>query len=176
MRRPSGFFSRETEKKQQFITPTWAEVRKVLFIAVADLDEYLRDIPVDGDKNLRPAHLVNAVLIWFLSRPRSEQIEIARQGRKASEWLRTQSVITGFQRFDMEAIEQAWERLKNGGQPRLQIGVDDASQHHAITDDDNKNRFELKGEQGIDPAREPRYKKGRNVTQKARQPRRKGIA
>jgi hypothetical protein len=56
--------------------------------------------------------LTNAVLIWFLSRPRSEQIEIARAGRKASEWLRTQSEIPDFQRFDMGVILPAWESLK----------------------------------------------------------------
>lgn len=174
MRRPAGF-SREASDAARFMVPSWPEIRKLFAIAVADLDEHMRDVTTDGAKILKPAHLVNAVLAWFLSRPRSEQIEIARQGRKACEWLRNQSEIPDFQRFDMESILQEWDRLKSGS-PSLRIGGDDATRQHAITNDDNKKRFELKGETAIDAESKPVYKKGRSVTQKVRQPRRKGIA
>lgn len=175
MRRPAGF-SREASDAARFMVPSWPEIRKLFAIAVADLDEHVRDVTTDGAKILKPAHLVNAVLAWYLSRPRSEQIEIARQGRKACEWLRTQSEIPDFQRFDMDLIAQAWQSLKDGQQPGQQSLPFDASRSHAITNDDNKKRVDPKGESRIDVSNKSGDKEGRRVTTKGRTTRRRGIA
>lgn len=159
---------------------SWPEVREAFTFALGKIAHHVPDFSGSGEmrNSVQPGPLLNCIVIWFLTLPRKKQVAIVRAGRKGINYLmhreydeKASDVFT----FDMNEIRAAWDE-HHGMQPSLRIGGDDATRQHAITNDDNKERFELKGETGIDAERKPVYKKGRSVTQKVRQPRRKGIA